>query len=205
MSDQIQILIAFLLYLLAFSIIGWRRGSVREGWVFGIAMVGWLALQARGDIFVRIANLGSTFLAFIQAGGLGSDPTGAFGALGNAPKVVTAETRDGFLFIIWALLVLIVYGITGTYVRKSPSNGWAILYGIGNGLLFAAVFLPRLGALLVPEALDVSTRSTVDILLDLVGSGGVWTVVEPVRPIVILVLLILIVVGAASTIRGANA
>ena len=73
MTSQIQVLIAFLLYLFTFGWIGWRRGAQREGWVFGVAIVAWFAFQERGDIVVRMANLGGKFMAFLKAGGLGED------------------------------------------------------------------------------------------------------------------------------------
>ncbi|MCB0110990.1 MAG: hypothetical protein KDE53_33950, partial [Caldilineaceae bacterium] len=71
MSGQLEVLITFLLYIAFFGWIGYLRGTLSEGIVFGVALTAWLILQEQGDIFVRVINLGSKGIAFVQAGGLG--------------------------------------------------------------------------------------------------------------------------------------
>ena len=110
--------------------------------------------------------------------------------------------------------MLLTYMITTANISdaKSPSNGWAILLGLLNGLFYGAVFLPRLVGLIYPDAaLNFSATPAFESFILLIResfetvadvAGSLWTLIEPARPIVILLILLLIVVGAASTIRG---
>ncbi|MEZ4619367.1 MAG: hypothetical protein R2867_28185, partial [Caldilineaceae bacterium] len=175
MTGQLEVLITFLLYIAFFGWIGYLRGSRSEAIVFGVALVAWLALQEQGDIFVRIANLGSKFVAFIQAGGLGANPDQAFGALGDAPPWVTAESRGGFLFVIWAFLLFLAYLISSPKVlgKKSKGDGWAVILGILNGLLYAAILLPRLVTLLraADVTADGASGAGIAALFNILGGG----------------------------------
>ena len=94
----IQVLLTFILYLSFFGWIGYRRGSWREFIVLVMAVIGWLVLQEQGDIFVRIANLGSKFTAFITAGGLSENPEDAFSAIGDASPWVTSDDQEWIPF-----------------------------------------------------------------------------------------------------------
>ena len=86
--------------------------------------------------------------------------------------------------------------------------------GIGNGLVYASVFLPRLVGLFRPDLVQLDQPFLLNTLTGLIRTAftviwsvieDFWALVEPVRPFVILLLLILIVVGAASTLRSAKA
>ncbi len=216
----IQVLLTFILYLSFFGWIGYRRGSWREFIVLTTAVVGWLVLQEQGDIFVRIANLGSKFTAFITAGGLSENPEEAFSAIGDASPWVTSTTRNGYLFVIWVLLVIMAYVLTGWLVpsTKSQSNGWAILWGMLNGLFFASVFLPRLLFLFAPgtvsavatsapEATTGNGRANIltflqtgfDLIWDLIRN--IWVLLQPFQPYVFLFLLTAFLVFVYFTIR----
>lgn len=217
MSGQLEVLITFLLYISFFGWIGYLRGTLSEGVVFSVALTAWLVLQEQGDIFVRIINLGSKGVAFVQAGGLGENPDEAFGAINSAAPWVTADTRGGFLFVLWAFLLFVAYIITGPRFlgKKSKGDGWSVILGILNGLLYATILLPRLVLLLQPaditESADGATGSIsgffgvlgggVDLLR---GSlGGLWEIFEPSQQsLILLVLLTLFLLLVANSLRG---
>ena len=218
MTGQLEVLITFLLYIAFFGWIGYLRGTLSEGIVFGVALTTWLALQERGDIFVRIVNLGSKGIAFVRAGGLGENPDQAFGAISTAAPWVTAESRSGFLFLLWAFLLFLAYIISSRKFlgKKSKGDGWAVILGILNGLLYATILLPRLVTLLQPvdvanAAGDSAAGSIsgfwgvlsggVDLLRDSIG--GLWDIFDPSQQsLILLILLTLFLLLAASTLRG---
>ncbi|MBV7330083.1 hypothetical protein KFU94_17920 [Chloroflexi bacterium TSY] len=154
MIEQLQLLITFGIYLLFFGWIGYQRGALRAGVVFLVAMLSWVLLQEQGGIFVSIANLGGKFTTFLQAGGLSGDPEGAFAALRDAPNVMTEEFAPAYLFILWIVVLLAAYFITSNFIPDdaSPKNGWAIMFGLFNGILFGSVLLPRMLRVIAPES-----------------------------------------------------
>ena len=219
MTGQLEALIAFILYLAFFAWIGYRRGSQSEGIVFAIALGSWFVLQEAGDILVRIVNLGSKFLAFVRAGGLGANPDAAFGALGDAPPWVTAANRQTFFFLVWAALLFLAYVISSPkgLGKKSKSDGWALLFGVLNGLLFAAILLPRLAALIRPTvagATEAVMPTSVTDLFTVLGGGfgllggsftGLWNLIDPSqRSFVLLILLTLFLLLAALSLRSSK-
>ena len=220
--DQLQVAIAFGLYSFVFGWIGFNRGWVRESWVFGIAFFTLVFLRLQGDVVIRIVNFGWRLIQILVQGGLtdsGITSTGTTTSLITlCPSPQTVPPTDcnssGFLFLMWVFIVIMTYLITNWVIAKSPSNGWAILIGLLNGLLYASVFLPRLLALFRPDLVEIDQPIVFDTMVGLVRTtmtlvanvlSGFWTLVEPVRPFVILAFLILLVVGAASTLRGAKA
>ena len=56
MVDELQVAIAFLLYMFVFSWIGWRRGMNRELIVFGTSLITLIIVRLRGDTLVEIFN-----------------------------------------------------------------------------------------------------------------------------------------------------
>lgn len=214
MTQQLEVLITLGLYILFFAWIGYQRGSKREAVVALAAVGSWIVLQQFGDVLIRIVNLGSKFLAFVRAGGLGSNPDAAFGALGDAPPWVTTDQRDEFLFIVWVLILILAYVISNQkpFAKGSKSDAWAVLLGIFNGLLYAAILLPRL-AILVQTPTDTGGGS-ISSLFDVLGSvlellrgslGNVWDVFQPgQRSLVLLALLTIFLLLAASTLKSSS-
>lgn len=217
MTQQLEVLITLGLYILFFAWIGYQRGSKREA-VVAIAAVGsWIVLQQFGDILIRIVNLGSKFVAFVRAGGLGANPDEAFSALGDAAPWVTPDQRDEFLFIVWVLILILAYVVSNqkAFAKGSKSDAWAVLLGIFNGLLYAAILLPRL-VMLVPtvDANGGETATGLSMLFDLLGSalellrgslGNLWEVFAPgQRSLVLLVLLTIFLLLAASTLKSSS-
>jgi hypothetical protein len=219
MTEQLEILITLLLYTLFFAWIGYQRGSKREAVVAVAALGGWVLVQAGGDILVRIANLGGKFMAFVRAGGLGENPDAAFDALGNAPQWVTADQRNEFLFIIWVIILVLAYVVSNLkpLVKGSKSDGLAVILGIFNGLLFAAILLPKLATLIGPAGIaagqpagPIGLGGILGVLTNGLGlvrtsAGDVWGVFEPAqRSLLLLILLTAFLLLAASTLKGGS-
>jgi hypothetical protein len=212
MTGQVEILLAFFVYLIFFAWIGYRRGNRREWIVFATAVIAWIVLQEQGDIFVRLANLTGKFLAFVRAGGLGENQSGAFTAMNSAPSVITSTNRQGFLFLIWMFVLVLAYIISNLAVpnAKSKSDNWAILWGVANGFFYASVFLPRLLALVAPEGFGVTDFPAENNIFSLVGNafgllrnvlGGLWELIESQRSMILLLALTLFLVIAASSLK----
>lgn len=207
MNNQVEIALTFLLYIIFWGWIGYQRGTRRELIVFLVAASSWLVLNEQGDIFVRMVNLGSKFLAFVRGGGLGADPTPGFEAVQTAPQWVTSERRAGFLFLLWVAILLFTYWLTSKpqFVSKSKREGWAALLGIVNGLFLTSVLLPRLLVMLNVNGSTVTTdtieRAPLAGLLGLLQAilqttgrilGSFWVFIQPQRPLILLLLLLLI-------------
>jgi hypothetical protein len=219
--DQLQVAIAFGLYSFVFGWIGFNRGWTREAWVFGVAFLSVVFLRLQGDLVIRIVNLAWRLVQAILQGGLsesGISSSGTTNLITPCPIPQTVPpvecNSSGFLFLLWVFIVIVTYLITNKLVSPSPSNGWAIVLGLMNGLLYASIFLPRLLALFRPDLVQIDEpiifetmvgllRTTMALVANVLSSF--WTLVEPIRPFVILAFLILLVVGAASTLRGARA
>lgn len=109
MTTRIDVAITFVIYLLFFAWVGYRRGFRAELIVFLVALTGWVFSQEFGDVLVRLANLGGKFISFAAAGGLGADADAGFEALRSAPDIITEANREGFLFVVWVLVLVITY------------------------------------------------------------------------------------------------
>ncbi|GIK74962.1 MAG: hypothetical protein BroJett021_39500 [Chloroflexota bacterium] len=146
MTTDTQILIAFILYLVFFGWIGYRRGFVSEVWFFAITIVSWVLLQERGSIVVRLTNFAGKFVVLVRSGGLTGEGEDAFQALAEAPNVITDENQAGFLFLVWALVVLITFLVTSDprIMKRSKSKAWGVAFGVLNGIVLAAILLPYL-------------------------------------------------------------
>lgn len=209
-----QVLIAFLLYLGFFGWVGWRRGTSREGIVLITSLIGWLLLQERGEIFVRFANLGSRVVSVAASGGLGDeggDPLAALGG-GDTAEIITAQNSAGFLFLLWAILIILVYTVTNMTVPQGKPSALSILLGIVNGLLYSAIILPRLIAPLLPDVSVAELVLQAELLPTLRTSlGTLWTTaVEVVRAVqpqgrtIALVVITMVLLVAASSLRSGS-
>lgn len=207
MTTETQILIAFLLYLVFFGWIGARRGVWSELALFLITIVSWVLLQERGTIVVRLTNFAGKFMVLVQSGGLGGSAEDALQAVSEAPNVITEENQAGFLFLVWALIVLITFIVTSDkrFTKGNKHKGWAVLIGMFNGIVFAALLLPVLANLLetapglqTPEAPLGALFALVTGLWNLTAETlqRFWDWVQPVPSgvwlLVITVLLLLI-------------
>ncbi len=213
MTGDATIIISFIIYLAFFGWLGWRRGARREITVFLIAFVAWLLLQEEGDTIVSIANLGGAAVTYAQAGGFSDSQGDALTALGSAPAIVSDDGRTSFLFVVWVALFVGSYALSNVMIddKKSLRNGWAILFGILNGLFFAVAFGPSLLALFAPDGeLIIADENGLNIMglvsggLQLLwnGIGSLWGLIDAAGNLGLVILLTLLLVLAASTIRG---
>jgi uncharacterized membrane protein required for colicin V production len=186
---QSQVLIAFLLYLIFWGWTGYRRGAVREVWLLIITVGAWVLLQERGSILVRLANFGGKFGALVGAGGLSGENTeDALQALADAPNIVTDENQAGFLFLIWAVIVVISYIVLSDKRIRSPKGGLGFLFGAINGVVFAALLLPILGNLVElsdGSLADAPLQSLAMLVVEMVSAGldvlaALWALLTPV-------------------------
>lgn len=212
MTGQAAVVISFLIYLAFFSWLGWRRGGRREITVFVVALGTWILLQEQGNLAVNIANLGGAAMTFAQSGGFSGDTEQAFAALSNAPQLVTDETRQSFLFLVWVAIFVATYILSNVAIedKNSKRNGWAILFGTLNGLFFAAAFVPSLVALFGTDS-ALPTADNGMNFLTLLGSGfrilgsavgSLWGMVESAGPLGLLLLLTAILLLTAMSIKA---
>ena len=216
MTSQSAIIISFIIFLVFFGWLGWRRGARREITVFLIALISWLLLQQEGDMVVNIANLGGAAVTFAREGGFTGSQQDALAAIGSAPALVNDDARISFLFVVWVALFVGSYAISNVMIQdnKSVRNGWAILFGILNGLFFAVAFGPSLVALFAPDGefsvvdedgLNLSGLLGGGLQLIWDGISSVWSVVLSAGNLGLVILLTLLLVLAATTIRGGGA
>ncbi|HXF64509.1 MAG TPA: hypothetical protein VNK95_22960 [Caldilineaceae bacterium] len=212
MSSEAVTIFSFIIFLAFFGWLGWRRGARREIIVFIIALVSWLLIQEVGDVFVNIANLGAAAFTFASAGGFTGSQEEAFAALTSAPQIVNDDNRQAYLYLLWLVVFVITYIMTNNNVedKRSPRNGWAVLFGVLNGLFFALAFVPSIAAMFAPDGTLEATGEAVNFFA-LLGNGlrllwegvsGLWGVVENFGSLGLLIMLTLFLVLAASTIRG---
>ncbi len=219
MNEQIEILVTFILYLAFFGWIGWTRGRKREGFTLAVAFISWVLLQAFSSVFISLANLGKKFFYLAKAGGLSSNSdtqNAAIATLKGVPPLITAENASGFLFVLWVFILILAYVLSSKdwLGKNNKMDGWAVLFGLGSGLLYATVLLPRLIALVVPgdttSTQAIRSSSALNVLgttLTLLRTGlvNVWQLIRPQASLVILITLTLLLVIAASTLNRSNA
>lgn len=217
MTTDTQILIAFILYLVFFGWIGYRRGSVSEVWFFAITIASWVLLQERGTIVVRLTNFAGKFVVLVRSGGLTGEGEDAIRALAEAPNVITDENQDGFLFLVWALVVLSTFLATSDprIMKRSKSKTWGVIFGVLNGIVLAAILLPYLSRALqtAPEIQAQNAAlgglfALVSRLWELSSAAlqTVWSWIVTMPPtgwlVVITILLLLIAWPMRSSVVG---
>lgn len=208
MLPDAQVLVVFILFLGLFGWVGMRRGGVSELSFLLVTLASWVLLQERGTFVVRIANLIGKFLALLQSGQLGGeDPTAAIQVVQETPDVVTDATRDGFLFLVWAIIVIVAFIVTSDprLIKKGQSKLIGFLLGVVNGIVLIALLLPRLSSWLVTTTGEQVTASSLNVIVAFVS--GLWNLfyqtlqnilqrIGPISPsgwlFIITVLLVLI-------------
>src|SRR5436305_1355823 len=111
MTQRVDLL-AFLLYLFFFAWNGMRRGAQRELWVLITSLSVFLLFQEPRvkSVLISLVNLAPKFLQFVRAGGLSQDAAvqnQAIASLRTAPVWVTPANEFAFLFVVWAILVVL--------------------------------------------------------------------------------------------------
>lgn len=215
MTPETQVLIAFILLLGLFGWVGIRRGSFSELIFLIVTLVSWVLLQERGAFVVRITNLGGKFLALLQSGKLGSeDPGEAIQVVQAAPDIVTDAARDGFLFLVWALIVIVAFIVTNDarLTKKGKSKPLGFLLGAANGIVLVALLLPRLSSWLTATTGEQATAGSLNVIVAFVG--GLWNLfyqalqsivqrIGPISPSGWLLIITVILALIAWPMRGA--
>ena len=215
MSDSLQVIAVLILYLILFGWVGYRRGSLRELIVAIVAIGGYLILQRYSAIVVTIVNLGYKFQAFARGGGLSGDDPDAILIIRDTANLVGVEQRDTLIFLLWVVLLLFTYWVTGIAVRspKNRSDLMAILLGILNGIFYFSIFLPMLsgiyfrqpevGAAGPEDGAGPILRSALDVVSD--GFNSIWGTLDEQQPLIIVLFLTLVLVAVANTLRAPKA
>ena len=78
MNEQIQLFVAFLIYISIFGWIGSQLSARRMQWLFAVTVVSYLFVFFAGSAtIIRMLNLASKALTFVRAGGLSAVPVGS--------------------------------------------------------------------------------------------------------------------------------
>ena len=220
MSESTPGTVAFVLYVLLFGWIGFRRGLFRELSVLIVSIGGFFLLQqnqglaldvvrqALGVLLVVI-SVGAKLLASLRAGGAagGSEPVYT---LGPSDWLSDAD-QPTVSFLVWSGLLLFTYILTNKAIsdRQSSSGLLAALLGIGNGLFYIPTFAPRLIAF-IPEVgvasvsspgtgMEGLLRSVTDMMQT--NFGMIWEALGPQQPILAAIALTVLLVAVISTLR----
>jgi hypothetical protein len=209
--DQVQVLLAFLAYQFFFAWFGSKLGTRKSLWLFLISLGAYIALTQFPGVFINLANLFGKFVNYVFSGGLGSGED-AFDALKAAPSAINYANAEAFLFLVWLVIVFMTFFFVIRFLQPGSYGnlGWAVLFGIANGLLLAYVVLPRLAGIFLPPGVsfDVLVRQgsiaravTNSFRLIWQSVLAFWELIEPVAPVFILVSLTLVLILAARSLQ----
>ena len=143
------------LALLAFGLIGLRRGWVRELATLGIVLIAWVAVVAFGLSIVAFLNRIALIAAFTWQGGFdAADPAPLMRALRAAPAIDQWHP-DLFYLLLFCLAGAGAYLIGNRLASRGRSAGGSVgdallgaLAGAVNGYVLAYVALGYLNAAL---------------------------------------------------------
>jgi hypothetical protein len=220
MSETTPGTVAFVLYVLLFGWIGFRRGLFRELSVLIVSIGGFFLLQQNQGlaldvvrqalgVLLGVISVSAKFLASLRAGGAagGSEPVYT---LGPSDWLSDAD-QPTVSFLVWSGLLLFTYILTNKAIsdRQSSSGILAALLGIGNGLFYIPTFAPRLIAF-IPEVgvasvsspgtgMEGLLRSVTDMMQS--NFGMIWEALGPQQPILAAIALTVLLVAVISTLR----
>ena len=220
MSESTPGTVAFVLYVLLFGWIGFRRGLFRELSVLIVSIGGFFLLQQNQGLALDVVrqalgvllggiSVGAKLLASLRAGGAaeGSEPVYT---LGPSDWLSDAD-QPTVSFLVWSGLLLFTYILTNKAIsdRQSSSGLLAALLGIGNGLFYIPTFAPRLMAF-IPEVgvasvsspgtgMEGLLRSVTDMMQS--NFGMIWEALGPQQPILAAIALTVLLVAVISTLR----
>ena len=220
MSESTPGTVAFVLYVLLFGWIGFRRGLFRELSVLIVSIGGFFLLQQNQGlaldvvrqalgVLLGVISVGAKLLASLRAGGAaeGSEPVYT---LGPSDWLSDAD-QPTVSFLVWSGLLPFTYILTNKAIpdRQSSSGILAALLGIGNGLFYIPTFAPRLIAF-IPEVgvasvsspgtgMEGLLRSVTDMMQS--NFGMIWEALGPQQPILAAIALTVLLVAVISTLR----
>jgi len=192
--------LALLIYLAFFGALGYRRGTQRELIVFAVALLSSFVLQQFDDAIVLLFDRFGKGLAFLTG-----QPIPEQSALG----VWAAANTQTLLLLLWLITIVFTYILTNQAVRKSKKDGWAVILGVLNGLVFASIFAPLLTTLIFPGVTIQGPVVQLPVLGFLSNTWQqvsnlivrVWAVIQPVATNVFFLGVVLLVLFAALTLR----
>jgi hypothetical protein len=193
-------LVALFIYLAFFGLLGYRRGARRELIVLSVALGSSFLLQRFSDLIVVLFDRFGKGLAFIAG-----QPIPEQSGLG----AWAAANTQTLLILLWLGIVVTTYILTTMFVRKSSKDGWAVLLGVLNGLVFASIFAPLLTMLIFPTA-TVEGPVVQMPFLGFLGNvwqqltslaANLWSAIQPIATNVFFLGIVLLVLLAALTLR----
>jgi hypothetical protein len=199
-GGNLAAIVALVIYLIFFGVMGYRRGTQRELIVFVTALGLSFVLQRFSSQVVTLFDRFGKGLAFLSG-----QPIPEQSGLGAWAAANTAT----LLTLIWLGLIVFTYVLTNELVRKSKKDGWAAILGVLNGLIFASIFAPLLTALILP---GVTIQGPVVQLPVLTFVGNVWqqlselalrawSVLQPVATNLFFLGIVLLILLAGLTLR----
>ncbi len=173
-----------------------------------MALVAWVLLQERGNIFVALTNMVVSFGAlFGRSLASGTVDT----TVGGGPEFVQPGGEETFLFLLWIIALFLTYFITSRpeFSKGSKKSGWAAIVGALNGFLFLAVMLPKFNQLYVMgggEFSQAPLRTFVALISQFIGFlidslRSFWQWISPLSSMSLLVIISLVLGLAAFTLR----
>lgn len=192
--------LALVIYLAFFGVIGHRRGTRRELIVLVVALGMFFILQQFSSFFVSLADKFGKGWAFLLG-----QPIPETSGLGAWASANTAT----YLLSIWLITVVITYLLTNRFVKKSKKDGWAFLAGVANGLVFATIFAPLLTTLIFPGTTIEAPVSNLRILTFVSNIWQqlvdifvrIWAAIEPYASAVFFLAVVILILFAAFTLR----
>jgi hypothetical protein len=202
-TANLAAMVALFIYLAFFGAIGYRRGAQRELWVLAIAVLAAFGLQQFSDLLVLTLDRFGKGLAFITG-----QPVPDQSALGAWAE---ANTQT-LLLLLWLATIVVTYFLTNRLVRKSSHDGWAILLGVLNGVVFAMIFAPLLTSLIYPDVTiegPISQRPVLNFFGNLwlqitTLMSRVWAALGPAAENVFFAAIVFLVLLAAFTLRSST-
>jgi hypothetical protein len=199
-TANLAAVIALLIYLGFFGVLGYRRGTQRELILLSVLVLTATGLRLFTEQIVTLFDRFGKGLAFITG-----QPIPEQSALG---VWATANTTT-LIIIIWLVVLVFTYLLTNRFVRKSKKDGWAFLLGLLNGLVVASIFAPLITSLIFPGVSLEGTVVQFPVLAFLnnvwqqVASllSQVWAAIGPISTNVFFLGIVLLVIFAAFTLR----
>lgn len=217
MSETTPGTVAFVLYVLLFGWIGFRRGLFREMSVLIVSIGGFFLLQQNQglaldvvrqalSLLLSIISIGARFLAALRAG---SDGEPVFTL--NASDWLSDADQPTVSFLVWSGLLLLTYILSNKVIPDSRSGSGllAALIGVGNGLFYIPTFAPRLIAFIPEIGVESAASPSAGVqgvlrgITDMMQSnfGNIWEALGPQQPILIAIVLTVLLVAVISTLR----
>ena len=199
-TSNVAAIVALLIYLTFFGVMGYRRGWQRELMVLLAALGTSFLLQQFSSVVVLMFDRFGKGLAFLTGRPIPEQSSLGAWAAANTPTL---------LILIWLGVMVFTYFVTNRYVRKSKKDGWAAIIGVLNGLVFASVFAPLLTSLIFPNTTIQGPIVQLPVLGFLTNiwqqlgnlAARLWVIIQPVATGVFFLTVTLLILLAALTLR----